>query len=137
MNLRLALETEDLRLDPATVRTGVERLLQDVSKGLYFVAEADGRLAGQVMITYEWSDWRNANIWWFQSVYVFAEFRRHGVFRRLFEYVTERARTEGGVSSLRLYMHDGNERARSTYERLGMLATHYQVFEMPLNGAGG
>ena len=136
-NLRLAKETEDLELDPQVAGEGVRALLADASKGLYFVAESDGRVVGQVMITYEWSDWRNGNIWWLQSVYVLPEFRRQGIFRDLFQYVVARSKAEPGVWGLRLYMHAENAAARATYERLGMTATAYQVFELGTSESGG
>ena len=126
----LALETEALRLDPSCVQAGVSALLADSSKGIYYVAEVDGQLAGQLMITYEWSDWRNGNIWWLQSVYVRQEFRRQGIFSQLFCHLQALARNTPGVCSLRLYMHADNSTARRSYEQLGMLATKYQVFEM-------
>src|SRR5215469_18366688 len=86
-NVRLADESEALRLEPEVVQAGVDVLLKDPAKGVYYVAEVTGAVAGQIMITYEWSDWRNGNLWWLQSVYVQPEFRRRGVFRRLFEHV--------------------------------------------------
>jgi GNAT superfamily N-acetyltransferase len=129
-NLRLARETEDLALDPASVGPGVEAILKDSSKGLYYVAEVDGVLAGQVMITYEWSDWRNGNIWWLQSVYVRHEFRRKGIFRALFQHLETLARQQDDVCGLRLYMHADNARARRSYEQLGMKHTKYEVFEL-------
>lgn len=129
-NLRLALETEQLRLDPAVVRAGVAAVLADSAKGIYFLAELDGEIAGQLMITYEWSDWRNGNLWWIQSVYVKPEFRGRGVFRALFEHLKELARAREGVAGLRLYMHAENQRARRAYEQLGMQHSDYQVFEM-------
>jgi GNAT superfamily N-acetyltransferase len=129
-NLRLALETEDLRLDPACVQAGVAALLADPNKGIYYVAEVDGDLVGQLMITYEWSDWRNGNLWWIQSVYVREDFRRKGIFRRLFKHLEELARAREEVRSLRLYMHAENGTARRSYEKLGMRQTHYQVFEL-------
>jgi GNAT superfamily N-acetyltransferase len=129
-NLRLAEETEQLKLDPPTVRAGVAAVLGDDSKGLYFLAELDGRTVGQVMITYEWSDWRNGNLWWLQSVYVQPDFRNRGVFRALFEHLTELARARNDVAGVRLYMHQDNETARRTYERLGMKRAGYEVFEM-------
>jgi GNAT superfamily N-acetyltransferase len=135
-NIRLALETEDLRLDPATISAGVAGVLEDSSKGLYFVAEVGGEIAGQVMITYEWSDWRNGNIWWLQSVYVKSEFRRLGVFRSLFEHLRVLASEDPGVFGLRLYMHGDNARARQAYERFGMKTTHYEVMELGLRGDG-
>ena len=128
----MAEETENLQLDPERVRTGVATLLKDPSKGLYYVAEVDGAVAGQVMITYEWSDWRNGNIWWLQSVYVKQEFRRQGIFRALFKHLEELARQRDDVCGLRLYMHADNTRARRSYEELGMKHTKYEVLELAL-----
>jgi GNAT superfamily N-acetyltransferase len=105
-------------------------VLADSTKGVYYVAEGDGTVIGQVMITYEWSDWRNGNLWWLQSVYVKLKFRGQGVFRALFQHVMQLAKQDQAVPGLRLYMHSENERARHCYENLGMNQTHYQVFEM-------
>jgi GNAT superfamily N-acetyltransferase len=131
-NLRLALETEDLRLDPACVARGVAALLKDPAKGLYYLAVVDSVVAGQLMITYEWSDWRNGNLWWIQSVYVKEEFRQRGVFRALFEHLRQLAQQQQDVRALRLYMHADNVRARRSYERLGMSRTKYEVFELDI-----
>ena len=131
-NLRLAEETELLRLDPATVGAGVATLLADTAQGLYFIAEVDGTVAGQLMITYEWSDWRNGNLWWIQSVYVEPRLRGAGVFRALFNHVRDLANAEPHVTGLRLYMDAHNSGARRTYERLGLKRTNYEVFEMTL-----
>lgn len=128
-NLRLAAETEDLALDQQTVTAGVSALLRDPSKGLYFVAEDQAKVIGQVMITYEWSDWRNGNIWWLQSVYVLPEHRKKGVFRALYGHLEGLAAQDPEVCGLRLYMHAANARARETYARLGMRQTEYVVFE--------
>lgn len=129
-NVRLAEESEGLRLDEARVQAGVAALLKDRAKGIYHVAEVEGAVAGQVLITYEWSDWRNGNIWWIQSVYVKPEFRRAGVFRSLFNHLQHLARARAEVCSLRLYVHSGNTRASQSYERLGMTRTHYEIFEL-------
>jgi GNAT superfamily N-acetyltransferase len=136
-NLRLAEETEGLRLDPACVRAGVVALLKDPAKGVYYVAEVNGAVAGQLMITYEWSDWRNGNLWWIQSVYVKQELRAQGILRRLFEHVKTLAREQKGVPALRLYVHADNLRAHRSYERLGMSRTKYEVFELDLHGHQG
>lgn len=129
-NLLLAKETEGLRLDPARVSAGVAALLADPSKGIYYLAEAEGTIVGQLMITYEWSDWRNGMIWWLQSVYVRRDFRRKGVFRKLFTHLQDLARSQDGVCTLRLYMHAENHTARRSYEKLGMSRTQYEVFEL-------
>jgi len=135
----LALETEQRRLDLACVTAGVQALLNDPAKGIYLVAECDGALAGQLLITGEWSDWRNGNFWWIQSVYVAEPFRNGGVFRALFEHVREMAKRRDDVCGLRLYVDSGNATARKTYARLGMKRTDYEVFEMDfvLNQSAG
>lgn len=131
-NLRLAMESENLALDQGTVRAGVEALLRDATKGYYLVAEdePDGAVLGQLMITYEWSDWRNGLIWWIQSVYVRGASRGQGVFKALFDHVSAAARKDQGVRALRLYMDRDNDKARRAYAKAGMHETHYLVFEM-------
>src|SRR3982751_724687 len=96
-NIALASETENVRLDPPTILAGVRAGLSDESKALYFLAEIEGRVVGQIMITHEWSDWRNGDLWWIQSVYVEQDFRRRGVFRALYEHVIAQARAAGAV----------------------------------------
>jgi GNAT superfamily N-acetyltransferase len=130
-NRRLAWETEHRRLEESVLRPGVEAVLGDTAKGVYFVADADGVVVGQCSVTYEWSDWRNGNIWWFQSVYVEAAWRGRGVFRTLFDQVAAAART-AGVVALRLYVEGDNAVAQEAYRRRGMERTSYQVFEMDL-----
>jgi len=125
----LAWETEQLRLDPAIIRPGVAAILRDPAKGAYYVAESGGAVVGQVMITYEWSDWRNGNFWWLQSVYVQEACRARGIFKALFAHVVAQAALQKDVIGLRLYMEADNHRARQVYQRLGLVQTHYQVFE--------
>jgi ribosomal protein S18 acetylase RimI-like enzyme len=129
-NVRMALETENRRLDRARVRRGVRALLQDAAKGTYFLAEEGDRVAGQLGLTMEWSDWRNGNFWWIQSVYVLPECRQRGVFRALYAHVHKLARSRRDVCGLRLYVDADNARAQLAYERLGMKATPYQFFEI-------
>jgi ribosomal protein S18 acetylase RimI-like enzyme len=107
-------------------------LFTDPSKGLYYIAESTGKIAGQLMITYEWSDWRNATFWWIQSVYVHPEYRNHGVFRALYRFIETIARTHGDVCGVRLYVEKENDRAQKTYEALGMKHSHYEMMEMGL-----
>ncbi|HOC56396.1 MAG TPA: N-acetyltransferase [Verrucomicrobiota bacterium] len=135
-NTQLARESEGLELDAARVQAGVAAILQDRAKGIYYVAEAEGAVIGQTMITYEWSDWRNGNIWWIQSVYVRPEFRRAGVFRAIFDHLRNLARARREVCSIRLYVHADNTRACQSYERLGMTRTKYQVFELDVQEDG-
>lgn len=128
-NCRLARETEDHELDPATVRRGLGRLFANPAAGFYTVAEQEGRVVGCLLITFEWSDWRDGWLWWIQSVYVEAAARRQGVFRRLFEHVREKAETDGDVRGLRLYVERGNGRAQATYASMGMAEAPYKLFE--------
>ena len=129
-NARIAWETERLKLNRARVHRGVVALLKDKSKGIYFVAEEKGVIAGQLLITYEWSDWRNGNFWWIQSVYVAPEFRQQGVFRALFAHVRKLAKGRRDVCGLRLYVDADNARAQRAYKRLGMELSRYEIFEM-------
>jgi ribosomal protein S18 acetylase RimI-like enzyme len=129
-NALMAKETEDLSLDETRLRKGVEAVLLDDSKGFYCVAEIDGRIVGQLMITYEWSDWRNAIFWWIQSVYVEKDVRSKGVFRELYRHVETMARGRKNVCGLRLYVEDHNERAQHTYEHLGMHHAKYRMMEI-------
>ncbi len=127
-NCALAWETEELELDPSVVERGVARVLADGDKGRYFVAEIDGDVIGMLMITYEWSDWRDGLFFWIQSVYVHASNRRCGVFKTLFRHIEQLSRAQG-CCGVRLYAHAHNDRAIETYERLGMRHYGYRVFE--------
>jgi ribosomal protein S18 acetylase RimI-like enzyme len=137
-NAAMALETERIRLDPAVLGPGVRAVLEDPARGRYFVAESDGRVVGQLLVTYEWSDWRNGNIWWLQSVYVDPPHRRRGVFRALYRHAEALARAQGAVA-IRLYVHHDNRPAQDTYRRLGMRDAGYIVMEESLtrNGRNG
>jgi ribosomal protein S18 acetylase RimI-like enzyme len=128
-NQRLAQETEGKTLETAIVTAGVIAALDDPARGLYFVAEQDGRIVGQLMVTTEWSDWRNGWIWWIQSVYVRQEARRQGVFRALYEHVQAQAKADPAVVGLRLYVEEENHAAQQTYRSLGMARTGYLVLE--------
>ena len=134
-NARLAAETEDRALDPATLRAGVGRVLAEPALGRYFIAERAGAVAGQLMITYEWSDWRNGLFWWLQSVYVPAAQRRQGVFRALYRHVETAARAEPGCCGLRLYVDERNQAAQDVYRALGMVPAGYRMLELELRSA--
>src|SRR5689334_19230180 len=122
----MAWETERRRLKPATVRRGVAALIKSPPRGTYFVAEDKGEVVGQLLITYEWSDWRNGNFWWIQSVYVREDFRGCGVFRALFAHIEALAKRRRDVCGLRLYVEAHNKGAQKTYARLGMKKTVYE-----------
>ena len=127
-NSRLAEETEGRPLQADTIGPGVRTILGDATKGRYWVADVAGRVVGQIMVTYEWSDWRNGTIWWIQSVYVHPDERRTGVFSALYRHVQRAARDDGAVG-LRLYVEVENERAQKTYLSLGMVDPNYRVME--------
>ena len=135
-NARLAEESESLQLDRIRLRAGVEAVLADPAKGLYWVAEADGVPVGQLMITCEWSDWRNGFFWWIQSVYVRADWRGRGVFTSLYAFVREQAAQRAEVCGLRLYVENHNERAKRSYERLGLARTAYELYEVDFRKGG-
>ncbi|MBT8423315.1 MAG: GNAT family N-acetyltransferase [Gammaproteobacteria bacterium] len=128
-NAAIASETESLALDHERLTAGVSAIFEDASRGRYFVAERDGRLIGQAMVTTEWSDWRNGDVWWLQSVYVIPEARGKGVFTALFRAIETQARSNG-ARGLRLYVDRDNSRAQDIYLRLGMQASHYQMMEV-------
>ena len=128
-NAAMARETEGRELDSATVAAGTRAVLENPALGFYLVAEEDGRYAGQLMVTYEWSDWRNGHFWWIQSVYTAPACRRRGVFHTLYRWLEKEARSRAGVCGLRLYVDRGNETARRTYAALGMSLCHYDMYE--------
>jgi GNAT superfamily N-acetyltransferase len=134
-NAAMALETEHKRLDPAIVGAGVHAALADPAKGLYFIAELDGQRVGQLMFTYEWSDWRNGTFWWIQSVYVLPEARRGGVFRALFGHVEQLAERDPTVCGIRLYVERENVHAQATYRHCGLHEAGYTVMEVDYTAA--
>ena len=134
-NTAIAWETEHKRLDPAVLTAGVRAVFADPTRGFYTVAERDGEVVGQMMVTFEWSDWRNGWFWWVQSVYVREEARRGGVFRALYREIERQAAADPTVIGLRLYFETDNTRAQATYRALGMADTSYGVMEAyPLPG---
>lgn len=128
-NSALARETEGKVLMPQVIGAGVRRLLRHPEAGFYLVAESAGELIAGLMVTTEWSDWRNGEFWWIQSVYVRAEHRRRGVYRMLYRFVQALAAKKRGVCGFRLYVERNNRRAQATYRAAGMQRTHYLVYE--------
>jgi ribosomal protein S18 acetylase RimI-like enzyme len=128
-NRGIARETEGYDLKLEVITAGVTRFLERPEQGFYLVAEIDGSVIGSLMITTEWSDWRNGIFWWIQSVYVVTEYRRKGVYRSLYRHVKDLAAEEHDVCGFRLYVESENEIAKSTYRSLGMKKTVYQIFE--------
>jgi GNAT superfamily N-acetyltransferase len=127
--LAMARETEELELDRDILTRGVEAVFADPNRGRYFVAEHEGRVIGSLMITYEWSDWRNGMVWWIQSVYVLPELRGQGVYAGLYEHVKAFVNADPSIRGIRLYVDRRNSRAQQVYARLGMNGEHYSVFE--------
>jgi len=135
-NRAMAVETEDLALQPERVSAGVRAVFADSTKGFYLVAEAEGTPVGQVMVTPEWSDWRDGYFWWVQSVYVVPAARRRGVFRALLEALESRAAADPQVRGLRLYVHRHNANARRVYVRLGWRRADHDLYERDLTPGG-
>jgi GNAT superfamily N-acetyltransferase len=128
-NQQMALETEGKELDSETVRKGVEQGLNQPENCRYFVAEVEGKVISQAMVTYEWSDWRNGDLWWIQSVYVHPDHRRQGVFKRLYQHIETLARENTNVRGLRLYVEEENAEGQAVYKKLGMSHAGYHVYE--------
>ncbi|MBU0961501.1 MAG: GNAT family N-acetyltransferase [Proteobacteria bacterium] len=128
-NSAMAKETEGIILQPERIAKGVKTLLQDSTLGFYLLAEEEGEAIGSLMITTEWSDWRNGLFWWIQSVYVKEEKRRQGVFRDLHRTVIKLADENQDVCGFRLYVENENHTAMKTYQSLGLDETHYKIFE--------
>jgi len=128
-NQAMAMETEGKALDPETLKRGVRRVFDEPTHGQYLVAQNDsGAVVACLMITYEWSDWRDAQVWWIQSVYVDPTHRRKGVFKQLYQAVRDLGE-QAGVCGYRLYVERDNARAQQTYEDLGMRRADYLMYE--------
>ena len=133
-NAAMALETEDKALEPSVLSAGIAAVLAEPARGFYLIAECDGAIAGCLMITFEWSDWRNGDWWWLQSVYIAPPFRRRGVFSALYAEVERLAGAQAHVIGVRLYVERENTHAQRTYAALGLHETHYRMFEKTLRG---
>ncbi|MEE8141491.1 MAG: GNAT family N-acetyltransferase [Planctomycetota bacterium] len=131
-NREMAAETEGKELDPLTLQRGIEAVLSDPTRGLYLVAECEGTQAGSLLVTSEWSDWRNGYFWWIQSVFVLPSRRGHGVYSALHREVVQRARENREIRGIRLYVDGDNSHARKVYEKLGMSLSNYHLMEQPL-----
>ncbi|WNM60947.1 GNAT family N-acetyltransferase [Candidatus Nitrospira neomarina] len=134
-NMSLARETENRALDVRILESGIEALLKDSGKGWYAVAEKSLNggeliLVGQILVTFEWSDWRNGNFWWLQSVYVHPDQRQQQIFRQLYEYVQSQAYlNKEPVCGYRLYVEENNHQAQKAYANLGFQETAYHMYE--------
>ena len=128
-NSAMAAETEDLGLEARTLEAGIRYLLDNPREGFYLVARDGGKDVGTLMVTFEWSDWRNGRFWWIQSVYVEAHARRRGVYRAMHDAVRGLAGADPQACGLRLYVERDNETAQRTYTDIGMRETHYRLYE--------
>jgi ribosomal protein S18 acetylase RimI-like enzyme len=128
--IAMALETEGLELDLDICTKGVASVFEsDFQFARYFVAESEDKVIGSLMITYEWSDWRNGVVWWIQSLYVSPDYRRVGVFKGLFNYIQKIVSADPKIKGVRLYVDTRNKSAQQVYEKIGMIGDHYTVFE--------
>ncbi len=130
--IAMAKETEDKTLDPNVVNPAVKSVFSDPQKGIYLVADHGGKAVGSLLITYEWSDWRNSNMWYIQSVYVLPEHRGKGLFGMMYRKVVELAK-EDGAMFVRLYVETENEKAQRVYEKLGMKRMPYYMYDVRIN----
>jgi GNAT superfamily N-acetyltransferase len=128
-NIKMAHETEGIELIPEVITAGVKTMIDNPQMGFYLVVELDNGIQASLMITTEWSDWRNGIFWWIQSVYVRPQYRRQGLYRELYLRVKELAEQESAVCGFRLYVERDNTAAQTTYESLGMIETEYKMFE--------
>ena len=128
-NRLMAFETEHKKLLPEVILAGVNAMIANPSHGFYLVAEDGDQIAGSLMVTTEWSDWRNGVVWWVQSVYVREEYRRQGIYRSLYEKVKALAEQDPSICGFRLYVEKDNVNAQKTYESLGMEETDYLMYE--------
>jgi GNAT superfamily N-acetyltransferase len=131
-NQAMAKETEGRVLDHELLSAGVDAVYDDAEKGFYLIAAIDGEPAGGLLVTTEWSDWRNAYFWWIQSVYVEPKHRKMGAYTALHRHVETLASSAGNVCGIRLYVDRDNTRAKATYERLGMAHARYDFYEISL-----
>ena len=127
--ITMALESENLHLNKDILQKGILSVLNDKTKGSYFVVEDESNLIASLLITYEWSDWRNKIVWWIQSVFVVPEFRQKGVFKKLYNHIQAIVENDDTICGLRLYVDKQNIRAQNVYRNIGMNGEHYQVFE--------
>jgi ribosomal protein S18 acetylase RimI-like enzyme len=127
--MAMALETEELTLDQDTLSKGIMAVLKDSSKARYYIADSGGKAAGMLMITTEWSDWRNRWVWWIQSVYTSPEFRKMGVYKILYQHIKSIVHNSEDIGGIRLYVDKRNVKAQMVYQGLGMNGEHYATFE--------
>lgn len=127
--LKMAYETEALKLDKKILEDGVKAVFEDPSKGIYYVFECDRKITGSILTTLEWSDWRNGMIIWFQSVYILPEFRGKGFFSKLYQFFEDMVNNREDLRGIRLYVDKTNKHAQMVYQKVGMSKEHYEMYE--------
>ena len=129
LQVTMAWETEEFKLDLETVKKGVQAVIDDPSKGRYWIMENDGEIAGCLLTVPEWSDWRNGTIIWIHSVYTLPKYRGRGVYKKLYEHIQEQVLVDKNFKGIRLYVDKRNKSAKDVYQKLGMNGEHYTLFE--------
>lgn len=125
----MAWETEEYKLNPNTISSGIKAVFEKPELGQYYVAMVDGKIVASLLTTYEWSDWRNATILWIQSVFVVKAYRRQGIFQLFYDHIIAIAKNDDSIGGIRLYVDKTNIPAQKTYSKAGMNGEHYQLFE--------
>lgn len=131
-NQAMAMETEGRSLDAKILKAGVEAVFSDKDKGFYIVAVEENEIVGGLLVTYEWSDWRNNWFWWIQSVYIIEKFRGKQIYSRMYDFIRQMAKNAGNVCGFRLYVEKENIHAQNVYKKLGMDETYYLMFEQKM-----
>ena len=131
-NIAMAQETEHKILSPTKVKAGMRAVIRHPDHGFYLVAELNGQAVGSLLVTREWSDWRNGVFWWIQSVYVPPQLRKRGIYRALYDAVKAHAKSNPEVCGFRLYVAKSNRTAMAVYSKLGMTETEYRIYEESL-----
>lgn len=127
--IKMALETENLALDPKSVEKGVQYFFDHQGTGFYLIAESKDLVCGCLLVQNEWSDWRNCFVWWIHSVYVLPEYRKNGIFALMYNYLKEKVEQNEELGGLRLFVDKTNIRAQKVYEKMGMNGDHYLLYE--------
>jgi len=135
-NRKMAWETEEKILEGETIQKGAYEGIKKSNRCRFFLAEIGGKVVGQAMVAYEWSDWRNGEFWWIHSVYVNPENRKQGVFKKIYEFIEALAKSNPEVCGLRLYVENENINAQNVYSKLGLKDARYKIFEKEF-GKGG
>lgn len=127
--IKMALETENIHLEKSIVTEGVNAVFSDPSKGTYYIAEKNWEVVGSLLTTYEWSDWRNGTVIWIQSVFVLPEYRQQGIYKTLFQHVSNMVKSDKKLKGIRLYVEKSNKTAHKVYSKIGLNPDHYELYE--------